>query len=74
MSALWVVKQEWQSQESTTRDIDQRSHSIDVSVVYHQHQIVNVTKPNVGVAVLRCPTIKPLDEAAIIEAVRYQHG
>jgi transketolase len=28
---------------------------------------------NVGVAVLHCPTIKPLDEAAIVEAVRYQH-
>jgi transketolase len=27
----------------------------------------------VGVAVLHCPTIKPLDEAAIIEAVRYRH-
>jgi transketolase len=27
----------------------------------------------VGVAVLHCPTIKPLDEAAIVEAVRYQH-
>ena len=27
----------------------------------------------VGVAVLHCPTIKPLDEAAIIEAVRYKH-
>lgn len=28
---------------------------------------------NVGVAVLHCPTIKPLDEAAIIEAVKYKH-
>ncbi len=28
---------------------------------------------NIGVAVLHCPTIKPLDEAAIVEAVRYQH-
>ena len=28
---------------------------------------------NVGVAVLHCPTIKPLDEPAIIEAVRHQH-
>ena len=28
---------------------------------------------NVGVAVLHCPTIKPLDEAAVIEAVRYRH-
>jgi transketolase len=27
----------------------------------------------VGVAVLHCPTIKPLDEVAIVEAVRYQH-
>ncbi|HEY1230943.1 MAG TPA: transketolase C-terminal domain-containing protein [Ramlibacter sp.] len=27
----------------------------------------------IGVAVLHCPTIKPLDEAAIVEAVRYQH-
>lgn len=27
----------------------------------------------VGVAVLHCPTIKPLDEAAIIEAVKYKH-
>ena len=28
---------------------------------------------NVGVAVLHCPTIKPLDEAAIVEAVRHKH-
>ena len=28
---------------------------------------------NVGVAVLHCPTIKPLDEAAIVKAVRYKH-
>ena len=28
---------------------------------------------NVGVAVLHCPTIKPLDEAAILEAVRRKH-
>ncbi|HKX43921.1 MAG TPA: transketolase C-terminal domain-containing protein [Burkholderiaceae bacterium] len=28
---------------------------------------------NVDVAVLHCPTIKPLDEAAILEAVRYKH-
>jgi transketolase len=28
---------------------------------------------SIGVAVLHCPTIKPLDEAAIVEAVRYQH-
>ena len=27
----------------------------------------------IGVAVLHCPTIKPLDEAAILEAVRYKH-
>lgn len=27
----------------------------------------------IGVAVLHCPTIKPLDEATIIEAVRYRH-
>lgn len=34
---------------------------------------VDLAKDNVGVAVLHCPTIKPLDEAAIIEAVKYQH-
>ena len=28
---------------------------------------------NIGVAVLHCPTIKPLDEAAVIEAVKYKH-
>jgi transketolase len=28
---------------------------------------------NIGMAVLHCPTIKPLDEPAIIEAVRRQH-
>ncbi|ACB36526.1 Transketolase central region [Leptothrix cholodnii SP-6] len=28
---------------------------------------------NIGVAVLHCPTIKPLDEATIIEAVKYKH-
>jgi transketolase len=28
---------------------------------------------NVGVAVMHCPTIKPLDEAAIVEAVRDKH-
>lgn len=28
---------------------------------------------NIGVAVLHCPTIKPLDEAAIVAAVRYKH-
>ena len=27
----------------------------------------------IGVAVLHCPTIKPLDEAAILQAVRYKH-
>jgi transketolase len=27
----------------------------------------------IGVAVLHCPTIKPLDEASIVEAVRYRH-
>ncbi|ARP93705.1 transketolase family protein [Bordetella genomosp. 13] len=27
----------------------------------------------IGVAVMHCPTIKPLDETAIIEAVRYKH-
>jgi transketolase len=27
----------------------------------------------VGVAVLHCPTIKPLDEAAIVEAVKYRN-
>jgi transketolase len=28
---------------------------------------------NISVAVLHCPTIKPLDEKSIIEAVRYKH-
>jgi transketolase len=28
---------------------------------------------NIGVAVLHCPTIKPLDEAAIIETVKYKN-
>ena len=28
---------------------------------------------NIGVAILHCPTIKPLDEATILEAVRYKH-
>ncbi|MEO0003628.1 MAG: hypothetical protein RLZZ22_1320 [Pseudomonadota bacterium] len=28
---------------------------------------------NIGVAVLHCPTIKPLDEQAIVAAVRYKH-
>jgi transketolase len=27
----------------------------------------------IGVAVLHCPTIKPLDEVAIVDAVRYKH-
>jgi transketolase len=33
----------------------------------------DLAKDNVSVAVLHCPTIKPLDESSIIEAVRYQH-
>ena len=33
----------------------------------------DLAKDKVGVAVLHCPTIKPLDEAAVIEAVRYRH-
>lgn len=33
----------------------------------------DLAKDNVGVAVLHCPTIKPLDEAAIVDAVRYKH-
>jgi transketolase len=33
----------------------------------------SLAKDKVGVAVLHCPTIKPLDEASIIEAVRYKH-
>jgi transketolase len=28
---------------------------------------------NIGVAVLHCPTIKPLDEAAIVDAVKYKN-
>jgi transketolase len=28
---------------------------------------------HIGVAVLHCPTIKPLDEAAIVDAVKYKH-
>ena len=28
---------------------------------------------NIGLAVLHCPTIKPLDEAAIVAAVQYKH-
>ncbi len=33
----------------------------------------DLAKDNVSVAVLHCPTIKPLDEATILEAVRYKH-
>jgi transketolase C-terminal domain/subunit len=33
----------------------------------------DLAQDNIGVAVLHCPTIKPLDEAAIVEAVRYRH-
>jgi len=33
----------------------------------------DLAKDKIGVAVLHCPTIKPLDEATIIEAVKYQH-
>lgn len=33
----------------------------------------DLARDNVGVAVLHCPTIKPLDEAAILAAVRYKH-
>jgi transketolase len=33
----------------------------------------DLAKDNVGVAVLHCPTIKPLDEATIVEAVRSKH-
>jgi len=33
----------------------------------------DLAKDNVGVAVLHCPTIKPLDEASILEAVRNKH-
>jgi transketolase len=33
----------------------------------------DLAQDKVGVAVLHCPTIKPLDEAAIVEAVRYRH-
>jgi transketolase len=32
-----------------------------------------LAKDNIDVAVLHCPTIKPLDEAAVVEAVRYKH-
>lgn len=34
---------------------------------------VDLARDKVGVAVLHCPTIKPLDEATIIEAVQSQH-
>jgi transketolase len=33
----------------------------------------DLAKDNVGVAVLHCPTIKPLDESTIIEAVKNKH-
>ena len=33
----------------------------------------DLARDNIGVAVLHCPTIKPLDEAAIVDAVRDQH-
>lgn len=33
----------------------------------------DLAKDKIGVAVLHCPTIKPLDEAAIVEAVRYKY-
>jgi transketolase len=33
----------------------------------------DLAQDKVGVAVLHCPTIKPLDEPAIVEAVRYKH-
>ena len=33
----------------------------------------DLAKDGIGVAVLHSPTIKPLDEAAIVQAVRYQH-
>jgi transketolase len=33
----------------------------------------DLASDKVGVAVLHCPTIKPLDESAIVEAVRYKH-
>jgi len=33
----------------------------------------DLAQDNIGVSVLHCPTIKPLDEAAIVEAVRYKH-
>ena len=33
----------------------------------------DLAREQIGVAVLHSPTIKPLDEAAIVEAVRYRH-
>ncbi|MEY4755933.1 MAG: hypothetical protein RJA34_831 [Pseudomonadota bacterium] len=33
----------------------------------------DLAKDKVGVAVMHCPTIKPLDEAAILNAVRHKH-
>ncbi|MGD9831330.1 MAG: transketolase family protein [Piscinibacter sp.] len=33
----------------------------------------DLARDKIGVSVLHCPTIKPLDEAAIVEAVRYKH-
>ena len=33
----------------------------------------DLARDNVSVAVMHSPTIKPLDEAALLEAVRYQH-
>ena len=33
----------------------------------------DLASDGIGVAVLHCPTIKPLDETAIVEAVRYRH-
>jgi len=33
----------------------------------------DLAKDKIGVAVLHCPTIKPLEEATIIEAVKYRH-
>ena len=33
----------------------------------------DLAEDHIGVAILHCPTIKPLDEAAIVSAVRYKH-
>jgi len=33
----------------------------------------DLSKDKIDVAVLHCPTIKPLDEESIVEAVRYKH-